>query len=138
VTPLARLARNLVQRAANVFYEGPEPPARLEQMVVDFANGRRRATRREWSDMARKLAREAYKSGFVRGFEATIRDDEIGLPKIPPELIADALDPDWRWAPVLGPELENPHDYVVEEVDGEPVPPPAASLEPGFQRGDEP
>ncbi len=51
-------------------------PARFQQMVEQFTAAHPRATRGEWLAMAVKLAEVAYKAGYVRGWEASVRDPE--------------------------------------------------------------
>jgi|HubBroStandDraft_4_1064222.scaffolds.fasta_scaffold68050_2 hypothetical protein len=113
--------RDTFERLLGRFSEGPEPPARLAQLVVEFANANPRARRAEWVAMAKKVAEVAYRSGYVRGWEATVRDKEAPWRRLPPELVADTMDPDWRWRPVLGEELANPDDFVEDEVPAAPV-----------------
>jgi hypothetical protein len=64
--------------------------------VVAFANAHPKATRGEWIAFAAAHAGEAYRSGYVRGHEWAERDDEM-RPDVPPEVVADLVDPDWRW-----------------------------------------
>jgi len=77
--------------------EGPEPPARLREMVLLFAEAHPRATRREWADFAARHAGECYRTGYARGFEASVRDDDQ-KPWLAdmPERVADQVDPGWR------------------------------------------
>jgi hypothetical protein len=84
----------LAEKLAGHFYEGPEPPERIAEMARVFASLHPRATRGEWLAMAEELAREAYRSGWVRGFEYAERDPEE--PAVSPEVIADAHLPGWR------------------------------------------
>ena len=115
MTPFQRLARGIVERAAGSFYEGPEPPERLGEIVVAFANEHPHATRAEWVAFVIAHGGECYRSGYVRGFERAERDYRD--PEISPEDTADSLDPDWRWQP--GIELTGEPDDVVMEVNDE-------------------
>ena len=99
MTPLAKLARGILERLLGRFYEGPEPPARLGEMVVAFANDHPRATRGEWVWFCRQHAAECYRSGYTRGVERAERDFWNAMPSVLPEEVADELDPDWRWQP---------------------------------------
>ena len=98
MTPFVRWLRNAWQRSIGAFYEGPEAPDRLRAMVIVFANTFPNATRGEWVRFAVEHASECYRSGYMRGVEYAERDPEGWMPGVPPESIADALDPDWRWS----------------------------------------
>ena len=119
MTPLAKFVRNVVQRAAGVFHEGPNAPERLGEQVLDFANENPKATRKQWADFARAMASQAWREGFVRGWEHGERDPDPPWKNLPPELVADAHDPDWRWSPALGPDLALPEE-VPEELEQAP------------------
>jgi len=114
VTPAVKWLTRLRDKWLGNFYEGPEPPQRLREIVVVFANLHSRATRAEWLEFAAAHAEEAYRCGYVRGFENAERDpDPID---VPPERLADQMDPSWRWQPnVL---LTDPLGIV----QGEPLP----------------
>ena len=99
MTPFQKLVRRVVERWRRTYYEGPEPPARLGEMVVDFANHNPHATRQEWIEFGRFHAAECYRSGFTRGAEWAERDFGSRMPDVSPERIADAQDPDWEWSP---------------------------------------
>ena len=86
------------EKFAERYHEGPEPPERLKEMVIVFANLHPRATREEWAAFASNHAAEAYRSGYARGREWAERE-EYRDPEIDPEVIADAHDPNWRWQP---------------------------------------
>lgn len=96
MTPFLKLLRNANERLFGKYYEGPDPPERLAEMVIVFANEHPRATRGDWIEFACKHAGEAYRSAYVRGVEWTERDT-ARFPDIPPDVIVDAIDPDWRW-----------------------------------------
>ena len=121
---MSRLSAWLTRTAekfAGSFYEGPEMPDRLAQMVTVFANMNRRATRTEWAEFAREHAREAYRSGFIRGAERVERASDETLIEAPmsPEAIADLDGPDWRWLAV-NPDLSSPVEIVTDEAPDEP------------------
>lgn len=127
MTPLVRWLRDVRDRYLGRFYEGPEPPERLGQIVLAFAAAHPRATRAEWMAFAEAHAQEAYRSGYVRGYEWTQRDLHA-RPDVPPEVIADEADPDWRWRraiPIEGDLVEVvPEEWpagVLEERDMEKV-----------------
>ncbi len=74
MTPFVRLLRNVWERLFGKFYDGPEPPERLTQMVQLFMIAHPFATRQQWAQFASKHSGETYKSGYVRGFEWAERD----------------------------------------------------------------
>jgi hypothetical protein len=113
VTPFAKWVRDRVEKWVGKFYEGPEPPARLGEIATEFGNIFPNATRREWLAMAKNLANEAYRSGYVRGIEWAERDPDAVTPNVPPDVIADMVDPDWRWRPAV--DLTRPDEVVPEE-----------------------
>ncbi len=116
MTPFSRLTRRLCERLVGTFYEGPEAPARLGEMVIAFANDTPHATRSEWVTFAKFHAEECYRSGFTRGAEWAERDYESRMPGVTPEEVANVETPDWPWSPnimLLG------NDDVVFEVNDE-------------------
>lgn len=97
MTPLVRLLKRWVEVLFGEWREGPEPPQRLREMVLLFAAAHPRATRREWLEFAAGHAGECYRTGYVRGYEATFRDDdEQPWRRVSPEQLADEIDPGWR------------------------------------------
>ena len=94
MTPFRKLLNRFIEKATGEFYEGPEPPKRVEDMVVMFANDHPKATRKEWVDFATELVGEAYRIGWTRGYEATERTFDWRS-DIPPEELADMIDPTW-------------------------------------------
>lgn len=98
MTPLLKFFRDAAQKALGKFYEGPEPPRRLGELVLAFAEAHPKATRGEWARFAQLHAEEAYRQGYVRGYEYVEREEGFFEGKRPEEL-ADQLDPDWRWRP---------------------------------------
>lgn len=118
MTPLQRWIRGKLEKWAGNFYEGPQPPDRLDAIVLAFVDTYPNATRRQWIDFAREHAREAYRAGYMRGFEYTERDPEGWRPDLPPELLADMIDPSWRWTP-MDSGIEQVEDAPVEDVPDE-------------------
>ena len=118
MTPFQRLVRRVVERWRRTYYEGPEPPARLGEMVVAFANDRQRATRAEWIAYAGELARECYRSGYARGVERAERDFWGSMPSVLPERVADELDPGWQhWSPDIT-LMGDPQAVVLDDEGG--------------------
>ena len=113
MTPLAKLARGILERRAGIWREGPEPPARLGEMVVAFANDCPRASRADWVRFCQLHAAECYRSGYARGAERAERDFWGAMPSVLPEEVMDELDPDWRWRPDI--RFEGARDEVVED-----------------------
>lgn len=117
MTPFGKFLKNLAEKAVGRFYEGPEAPLRLRDMVTAFANDHPRATKGEWVEFAAKLAEEAYKSGYVRGFEYTERTFDW-RDDVPPEVLADWIDPSWK-EDGRGISLREAGAFVPEEEDSE-------------------
>lgn len=92
-----KFVRRTWEKFTGSWNEGPEPPDRLADMAVYFANVNPHATRLDWVRFATEHAREAYKSGFLRGFENSERDPEDS--EVDPDILADAYDSNWRWNP---------------------------------------
>jgi hypothetical protein len=113
VTRLARFVRNILEMLLARFYEGPEPPKRLAEMVLVFANMHPRATRAEWTAFAQAHANETYRTGYVRGLEFAERDLDR-RPKDDPERLMAAMGygDGWLDEPV---DLSAPTDVVQEE-----------------------
>lgn len=99
MTPLVRTAKKLVERTLGTWYEGPEPPDRLRQMVLAYAEAHPRATRREWIGFAQDLARVCYRSGYERGYLWADRDLERRDPEFEPERLAELEGNGWEWMP---------------------------------------
>lgn len=85
MTPIKRLLRNFAQKMTNVYYDGPEPPARLLDAVRHFAGCIR--TQAEWKQFAATHACEAYRTGYVRGLEWSERDLDRRDPETDVELV---------------------------------------------------
>lgn len=115
MTPVVRWFRNLREKLFGKFYEGPEPPERIGEIVIVYANTFPAATRADWVRFAADHAREAYRAGYVRGVEYIERDPEerVILTQLDPDVVADALSPDWRWSPEV--ELQGDSDFVPRE-----------------------
>lgn len=95
-TRLQRWMRNLAERFATRYYEGPEPPMRLAEQVVAFAVMNPEANRGEWARYATALAQSAYRSGYVRGLEWAERDlDKLDVGD--PELLIERGRHDFEW-----------------------------------------
>ncbi len=96
----------MTEKLFDRFYEGPEPPDRLGDMVIAFANMYPSATRLDWVQFASEHARECYRSGYLRGFEYAEREPDE--PEVDPDELMDALEGRaWRDNPV-GPDLSPP------------------------------
>lgn len=95
MTPFTRWIRKLAERYLDRWYEGPDAPARIRLMAVDYANRRPNATRAEWVEFAAGLGEECYRTGFLRGVDRTDREPDW-RPDVPPEVLADWIDPTWR------------------------------------------
>jgi hypothetical protein len=115
-TPLQRIVAKVADAIAGTWQEGADPPPRFVQQSEDFANRNPSATRRQWADFAARLAGEAYRAGFRRGYEHVERDPEPAFKALPPELIADHEDPEWRHPSrrIVAPDLSNPLDEVTD------------------------
>ena len=100
MTILSRWIATRAEKYLERYYEGPEPPVRLADIVIEFANLYPTATRAQWVRFVTEHAREAYRSGYQRGYEYVERDPDFFSKDMPPEMIADLHDPDWRWRPM--------------------------------------
>jgi hypothetical protein len=108
-----RWLHRLLERWMGRYYEGPNPPDRLGEMVIVFANEYPTITRQEWADYASAHARNCYRAGFMRGMEYIERDpDWYGT--VHPEFAADQLDPNWRFAPEV--QLDFPDEVPPTEA----------------------
>jgi hypothetical protein len=117
VTPLQKIVAKLADKVAGTWNEGAAPPERFQKYAEEFGAMNPRATRKKWADFAARLAGEAYRAGFRRGFEHSERELEPGFQRLPPELVADHEDPEWRHPSrrIVDPELSNPLDMVDDE-----------------------
>lgn len=97
MTPFLRFWRNLGEKLFGRYYEGPEPPRRLRQIVFLFANSHLAATREDWVKMAAEFAGEAYRTGYIRGLERAERDlHAMPWMQDDPDVLFDALHPGKR------------------------------------------
>lgn len=96
MTPFVKFLRNSWEKAFGKFYEGPQAPDRVENMVVAFMKMNPHATRKEWAAFAARHAAEAYASGYSRGFEWAERDLDR-LPKDSPEVKDHDARHSWAW-----------------------------------------
>lgn len=94
-----RWVRRFLEKKVDRYYEGPNPPARLRQEALAFANLRPNATIAEWVEEATKLAEQSWREGWVRGVEHVERDPEPFRDDIPPDLVMDMIDRNWRDSP---------------------------------------
>jgi len=97
MTAVKRWIVRLFERLTNRWYEGPNPPKRIEDFAQVFANEHPFATVQDWKRFSEGLAAEFYRSGFTRGWEWNERGSEP-WPAVDPDVIADHLFPDWRWS----------------------------------------
>ena len=115
MTPFQKVVHRLAEAVAGTRREGATVPARFAEFVDEFSREHPKATRRTWGDFALSLASEAYRDGFRRGFEHSERlPDDQQWSRLPPELMADEMDPGWRHPSraVRAPGFENPLDLV--------------------------
>lgn len=113
LTPVGRFLRNLGEKLAKRFYEGPEPPERIARYAEEFAILHPGATRAEWVRFATGLGQTFYRSGWTRGFEWTDRDLDRRDPLVDPDRLAHAMGHDWEWGG--GGPVGAPDDVVPEE-----------------------
>lgn len=116
MTPVERFLRNAAEKLAKRYYEGPQAPDRLLELVSAFRAENPNPSAAEWEEFSKKLAGYAYRAGWQRGYEWAERQgpDEKPWAKLPPEMVADFEDPDWRWRQA-GPDLALPDE--VEEIE---------------------
>jgi hypothetical protein len=114
LTPFARWWRKIRDALQARYYEGPQPPRRLNEIVLVFANEHPTATRLEWITFAIEHARESYRTGWIRGMEYTERspEEQEAIRNADPDAVADGLDPDWRWQPAVNLQYD-PHAVPV-------------------------
>lgn len=93
MTALGRFIRDSIDRLQRRYYEGPEPPPRLEQEARIFAATHRDATAEDWKEFATRFAQNAYRDGFTRGQEWAHR--LWPGPEHDPEMLAEAAAHDW-------------------------------------------
>ncbi|MGA7119751.1 MAG: hypothetical protein WBY94_06620 [Polyangiaceae bacterium] len=104
---LLERARRWAERLLGTWHEGPEPPERLREVALLFAEMHPKATRREWLEFAAAQMGESWRSGYMRGWEAYVRHPEDAAALVrDSEALADALGPGWRE------RLANPDEVV--------------------------
>lgn len=96
-TRFKRALRRWLEWLLGQFYEGPEPPPRIEQSVRAFAALNPHATVQQWMDFSVANAQEWYRSGHVRGLEWAERDLDRRDPVTDPEHLLDKRRHDWSW-----------------------------------------
>lgn len=111
--------RTKAEKALDRFYEGPQPPERLIELVLAFVELYPNATRADWMRFAIEHGNECYRSGYQRGVEYVERAPETWRPDVPPEVVADMVDPDWRWRPYDGGIEYEQHEVPVTEEPNE-------------------
>ncbi len=94
MTPFLKFIHRMSDKWFGKWYEGPEPPARMGEMLLAWAEANPRATREEWLEVASRASAESYRSGYVRGYEHAERVPTTPSPT--PDEVADAVDPGWR------------------------------------------
>lgn len=107
-SPSRRLRRKLAQlrdRWKGQWYEGPEPPPRLVEEVVIFRLLYPDASQARWQAFVDSAVRNAYRDGFVRGFQWNERDWD-GKPTEDAERIAELMAHDWSLADQTGPRYD--------------------------------
>ncbi len=96
MTKLQKLLRDWFDRWRGRYYEGPEPPPRIDQEVRLFAATHREATVEEWKAFATRIAQNTYRDGFTRGIEWNER--LWPGPADDPEVLAEAARHNWSHA----------------------------------------
>jgi hypothetical protein len=119
VTPAMRFFKRIAEKWFGTWNEGPEPPDRLMNMVFVFALEHPHATRGDWIRFSIEHAAEAYRSAYTRGVEYAERTPVE--PGTPPDKIADAVDPNWRWGDEVDLTNLNESGMVRDEVPPEYV-----------------
>lgn len=120
MTPFGKFIRKVFEKTSARYYEGPEPPKRIEEHVFEFEKFYPNATREEWRAFATRHASNWYREGYMRGFEHAERHPDPYLSKLPPEFYADQQDPNWRWKPVDLETLRSPleeDDPLIVDLD---------------------
>ena len=87
---LRRYARRTLERHAEALYEGPEPPHRqLHTRARAFLLVGHERTDAQWVEFAQRLATNAYREGFQRGYEWRAKRWPESLVGGPPEQRAE-------------------------------------------------
>lgn len=93
--------RTRVQQLGNVYYEGPDPPARHAQAVMAFAAANPKASQQDWIMFSAGHAHECYRSGYMRGVEWKARSEESRSPAVAAALLAQEGREDWSWVDLV-------------------------------------
>lgn len=89
---LRRYARRMLERHADVLYEGPEPPHRqLQTRARAFLLVGYERTDEQWVAFAQRLATNTYREGFQRGYEWRAKRWPENTVGGPPEQRAEQL-----------------------------------------------
>lgn len=99
MTPFAKWLNKIAEKIVDRYYEGPQPPERLTQEARAFAALCPNATISEWADFAASLAKQSWREGWVRGFEHAERDPQPYRDDLPPDVLMDLIDRNWRDSP---------------------------------------
>lgn len=85
-----------MERLLGRYYEGQRVPKAYALAALQFGTSFPEATPEQWMEFAADLAGEAYRGGYVRGFEWSER--EPTPLEYEPEVLADGLYPEWRFS----------------------------------------
>lgn len=91
---LTQFLQRVGDRLAKKYYEGPDPPNRIDDRVKLFMLFNPQADKEQWEQFARTLAKNCYREGFVRGYQWVERC--WGGPEVDPEQLAEKQAYDWR------------------------------------------
>lgn len=90
--------RDEAEKEAGAYYDGPSPPLRYAEAVVQFAVTHVDATVGEWAAFASRLARRCYTEGYVRGYEWRERQiDQLDAAARAQAIEEDTRRHDWSW-----------------------------------------
>lgn len=112
-----QVVRGMLERALGHLADGPEPPPRLRETVLMFRVTYPAATASDWENFAIVHATDAYRSGFLRGLDWSMRELDEMDPDAP-ERLADLAAHDWSLAdtiPTMREMLEtrrDPNDFL--------------------------
>jgi len=96
MTPFMKLIRKILHKLLGRYYEGPRPPPRLVEEFRLWENLNDTCARETLVGYAAFLINQAYRDGFVRGYEWQERGWEG--PAIEPEQLIEAETQDWSLA----------------------------------------
>ena len=105
MTPFLSLLKRTSEKLWGRWYEGHEPPGRLEQQVAIWARAHPRATRVEWAAYALSLGHASWREAWERGFQWAEREEQ----KPDPGPVIEGFDP------AAVPELEDGEVLDAEE-----------------------